>query len=118
MAVLIVFLTWTPILIVASWVLEILVDTPSKNFAYQLDVQARVNRPPPPKPKKDEMMESNENEEELEEITEEEYYSCGSFSSRIWPIYAFIGWLVFVLIFTESLNAKYRAEAQDSKIIR
>ena len=47
------------------------------------------------------------------EISEEEYYSCGSFSSRIWPIYAFIGWLVFVLIFTESLNAKYRAEGEE-----
>ena len=32
--VLYVFLTWTPILIVISWLLEILVDTPAKNFAY------------------------------------------------------------------------------------
>jgi len=50
-AVLYVFLIWTPVLIFVSWILEILVDRPSKNFAYQLDIQARVKRPPPPKPK-------------------------------------------------------------------
>ena len=48
-------------------------------------------------------------------MTEEEYYGCGEFSKRIWPIYAFIGWLVFVLIFTESLNAKYRSDGEKQK---
>ena len=36
-AVIYVFLIWTPVLFLASWVLEILVDRPSKEFAGELD---------------------------------------------------------------------------------
>ena len=32
---------------------------------------------------------------------EEEYYSLSSFAKRIWPIYFFIGWLLFVLVSIE-----------------
>lgn len=38
LAVLYVFLIYTPPLILISWLLTILVDAPSKDFAYELDV--------------------------------------------------------------------------------
>ena len=41
-----VFLIYTPVIILASWLLTILVDDPSKDWAYELDVQSRLNRPP------------------------------------------------------------------------
>lgn len=66
-AILYTFLIWTPILILFSWALEILVDTPSKNFAYLLDIQTRVKRPPPPKKEKKEPVEGEmDNMEEPE----------------------------------------------------
>lgn len=46
-AVIYVFLIWTPVLFLASWVLEILVDRPSKEFAGELDRQSRRVRPSP-----------------------------------------------------------------------
>jgi len=54
LAILYVFLIYTPILILVSWILEMLVDTPSKNFAYEVDVQYRIHRPPAPKKKNEE----------------------------------------------------------------
>jgi hypothetical protein len=38
LAILYVFLIYTPILILVSWILEMIVDTPSKNFAYEIDI--------------------------------------------------------------------------------
>jgi len=42
MAALYVFLIYTPVLILLAWILEMLIDTPAKNFAYEFDVQTRV----------------------------------------------------------------------------
>jgi len=41
-AILCVWLIYTPILILVAWILEMLVDTPSKNFAYEVDIQYRI----------------------------------------------------------------------------
>jgi hypothetical protein len=41
-ALLLLFLTYTPIIILVSWILEITVDTPAKNWAAEIDVMARL----------------------------------------------------------------------------
>ena len=38
LAIAYIFLIYTPILLAASWVLEILVDSPAKQFAQDLDI--------------------------------------------------------------------------------
>jgi len=48
LAILYVFLIYTPVLILASWILTLLVDAPSLKWVYQLEEQARKQRPPPP----------------------------------------------------------------------
>lgn len=87
-----VWLIFTPVLLLAAWVLEILVDTPAKKFSNEIDVQCRLKRPPVPKTFTDDTE---------EEVDDEDYYSCWRFSKRIWPIFAMIAWLLFVLITTE-----------------
>ena len=42
-----IFLIYTPILFLASWILEVIVDRPSKQFAGEFDRQTRRNRPAP-----------------------------------------------------------------------
>lgn len=49
LAVLYAWLIFTPILIVVAWLLTILVDGPAKDFAYEVDIISRVERPPAPK---------------------------------------------------------------------
>jgi hypothetical protein len=71
-----------------------IVDTPSKNIAYELDVLTRVKRPPAPKIK-------NEETGELEEQDEREYYGFWEVNKRIWPFYAFVLWLLIVWASTE-----------------
>jgi len=46
-AILYVFLIYTPVLFLVSWILEIIVDRPSKEFAGEFDRQTRRNRPTP-----------------------------------------------------------------------
>ena len=45
LAVLYVFLIFTPVLFLVSWGLEALVDTPAKNFAHAIDVLTRFENP-------------------------------------------------------------------------
>ena len=45
MAVLCVFVIYTPILFLFSWGLEVLIDTPSKDFAHALDLNSRYEAP-------------------------------------------------------------------------
>lgn len=42
-----VFLIYTPVLFVCSWILEIIVDRPAKEFAGEFDRQTRRVRPGP-----------------------------------------------------------------------
>ena len=46
-AVTYVFLIYTPLMLLISWILVILVDTPSKEFADEFDRLTRINRPTP-----------------------------------------------------------------------
>ena len=45
MAVLYVFLIYTPVLFLFSWGLEVVIDTPAKNFAHALDINSRYEAP-------------------------------------------------------------------------
>ena len=45
LAVFLAFVIFTPVLILLSWVLLILVDDPFKDFAYEIDIVSRMNRP-------------------------------------------------------------------------
>lgn len=72
-----------------SWILVILIDTPSKEIACEFDHLARLDRPLP-------MAEMNEETGEMEKPDKNKYYSCASFSRRIWPMFAFIAWLLFI----------------------
>jgi len=87
-----IILIYTPLLLLVSWVLEITVDTPAKKFSNEFDIQTRKKRPPPPKTFTDDS-------EEI--IDQADHYSCWSFCKRIWPIFAMIAWLLFVLVTTE-----------------
>lgn len=89
MAVLYCILIYTPIVILLSWLLTILVDGPAKDFAYNLDVQTRKERPPPPK----------------DAENPEEYYSCLNFTKRSWKVIGFVIWLVVLFTFTELYSA-------------
>ena len=53
LAVLYSWLIFTPILIFTAWVLTVLVDSPAKDFAYEVDIMSRIDRPPAPKKDKD-----------------------------------------------------------------
>ena len=46
-AVMYIFLIYTPVILVVSWGLEIIIDRPSKEFAGEFDRQTRRNRPNP-----------------------------------------------------------------------
>ena len=49
MAVLNTFIIFTPITLLVSWGLEVVIDTPAKNFAHALDLNSRYE----PQKKKD-----------------------------------------------------------------
>lgn len=99
-AVTYVFLIYTPVLFVVSWALEIVIDRPAKEFAGEFDRQTRRNRPKP-------QPVLNAETGELEQQDPKEFYSCGSFSKRIWPMYFFIGWLLTLAIAIEVFNATH-----------
>lgn len=48
------FAIYTPIIIFLSWLLTICVDAPAKDFAYNLDIQSRIERPKPKSANQDE----------------------------------------------------------------
>lgn len=98
-AVTYIFLIYTPVIFVVSWVLEIIVDRPSKEFAGEFDRQTRRQRPKPQPVK-------NENGD-LETPDPKEFYSCSAFMKRIWPIWFFIAWLLTLAIAIEIFNATH-----------
>lgn len=91
--VVMILLFYTPILLFIAWLLEILIDRPAKEFAGEFDRALRRNRPKP--------LPIENDGGELVRPNEEDFYSFTGFSKRIWPIYAFIGWLLFVFISIE-----------------
>ena len=97
--VVMIILFYTPILLFVSWVLEIIIDRPAKEFSGELDRILRRKRPKP--------MPTKNSDGELFIPNEEEYYSLSAFSKRIWPMYVFIAWLLFVLISIEIFAANH-----------
>jgi len=95
-----IFLIYTPFLLFISWVLEVIIDRPSKEFAGEFDRQIRRQQPNP-------MPVKNEETGEMERPDKKEFYSCSAFSGRIWPIWLFIGWLLFVLVSIEVFSATH-----------
>ena len=75
MAVLYVFLIYTPLLILFSWLLEWAVDTPAKNWSNKIDIESRNDGK-----KKKNFCE----------------FICSS-----WEFWCLLGWLSFVLVITE-----------------
>jgi hypothetical protein len=77
-------LIWTPVLILVSYVLAICVDIPAKDFAYEIDMVCRLEGP---KPKKGE-----------EAVPRP---SFGKFLVTSWKFWCLLGYLVFVVAFSE-----------------
>ena len=71
-------------LLLVSWILALCVDEPAKDFAYELDIQCRIE---PPKPKKGE--------------EPKERPPFWKFLVYNWKFWAFIGYLAFIIIFAE-----------------
>ena len=87
------FLIYTPPLFLVSWLLTKMVDNPAKDFAYEVDIQSRKERPPPPKG--------------TEKEATADYYSTWNFAKRSWAIFGFAGWLVCVYLFTEIYQMQF-----------
>lgn len=94
-----IFLFYTPILLLVSWILEIVIDRPAKEFAGEFDRQIRRKRPRP--------IPTKNEDGEIVIPNEEEFYSCSEFMKRIWPIYVFIAWLLLLFISTEIFAANH-----------
>lgn len=91
-----VFLIYTPVLILVSWLITICIDDPAKDFAYECDVQSRINRPPPIR------KDGGENTEESIRT----HYTCWSYTKRSWKvIFGFTTWLVLVVTVTSIYQA-------------
>lgn len=99
-AVAYIFLIWTPVLFLASWILEIIVDRPSKDFAGEFDRITRRQRPNP-------VPVLNPETGDLETPDKKEFYSCWAFCKRIWPIFAFIAYLLLLAVSIELFNANH-----------
>jgi hypothetical protein len=98
-AIIMLFIFYTPLLLLVSWILEVIVDRPSKDFSGEFDRQIRRKRPRP-------LSYLNE-DGELVVPSEEEYYSLSEFSKRIWPMYVFVAWLLLVFISIEIFAANH-----------
>lgn len=51
----------------------------------------------------------------MEEQDEDEYYGCWGTTKRIWPIYAFITWLVLVYIITAGYDL-HKANVHNNEV--
>lgn len=93
-----VFAIYTPVLILISWLLYMLVDKPSKIVAGEIDRQIRKDRPDP-------IPIENPESGELEKPDKEKFYSCSEFIKRNFVIlFGFLIWLILVFIVGEILS--------------
>ena len=81
-----VFLIFTPVLFLISWILEIVLDTPSKNFSHNLDLFARIDQ-------------KNVNKEDQNES------KCWKFIKNQWIIWGLLIYLTLILTVTETYGA-------------
>jgi len=88
MAAFYAFLIFTPVLILFSWLLEWAVDTPSKNFAGEIDIEARLEKG---------RVKPGEEEKPKKGFCE---FICSS-----WKFWCIVGWFAGILIITEIYQA-------------
>ena len=83
-----VFLIFTPILILISWGATLFIDTPSKNLAQKLDLNARkdVPKPAPGRPG-------------VKQV------GCFEFSLTNWQVYTIVIYLLAIFIITEGYQS-------------
>jgi len=97
LAVLLAFVIFTPVLILLSWLLLILVDDPFKDFAYEVDIVSRVNRPP---------AKSNAAGQSRGLIPEEDGDAdFQKFIKNSWKVFGLTLYFVCLFIITESYQA-------------
>jgi hypothetical protein len=101
MALFYIWLIYTPLLILISWLLTILVDDPSKDFAYDLDIQTRIKRPPPPNTMRPTSEAGSAAPASGDDEEQEDYYGCWPFTKRLWKIWGMLLWLLLVYVSTE-----------------
>ena len=94
LSVLYVFLIFTPVLFLVSWGLEVLVDTPAKNFAHAIDVLTRFDNPLKKKKKDGEADKEDEDDR-----------TCSAFLAEQWFLWVLLGFVVAVGIVTEIYGA-------------
>ena len=93
-----VFAIYTPILILISWLLYMLVDKPSKIVAGEIDRQIRKDRPDP-------IAIKNPETGEFEKPDKEKFYSYSEFTKRNFvTLFGFLIWLILVFIIGETLS--------------
>ena len=114
LAVLYVFLIFTPVLFLLAWGLEALIDTPSKNFAHAVDQFSRLEVP-----KKKDAVKNREALHDGGEGDDEDDRNCSDFLTSNWILWVHVGFVIAVLMVTEIYGAvdgnKERIEAMGHK---
>ena len=87
------FIIFTPVLILISWLLQILVDDPYKDFAYEVDIVSRVEKPNNIKNRSGVENKSNEDENERWFI---------DFLKQSWKFFGLMFYFLSLYIITES----------------
>ena len=88
------FVMWTPVLLILSWLLTLAIDTPAKDFAYECDIQSRIE---PPKSKK--------LSSEDDGVAADPRPPWWQFVLYSWKIWIFVIYLVIIITVAEVFNA-------------
>lgn len=84
------WLIFTPLLILTAWLLTWVVDDPSKNFSYELDIQTRKFKP-------------KKNKDGVEETDQREPF--WKFILLNWKMWALFGYFAVIITIAEIYNA-------------
>ena len=94
------FIIFTPILILVSWILQILVDDPYKDFAYEVDIVARKEKP------------NNKSKSGVqEEVKEEDDRWFTDFLRKNMKFFGLMMYFLSLYIITESYSAYSNKES-------
>jgi hypothetical protein len=94
-AVAIAFGVYTPVLVLVSWLLTIVVDEPYKDFAYELDMASRYKQPP---------VRSTAGGGEIASEKSEGNGRAKRFLSNSWKFFALVIYMLMVYITTEAYS--------------
>ena len=101
LAVFIAFCIFTPVLVLVSWILLILVDDPFKNFAYEIDIVWRKTRPPT----------KNLTAEQAEVQKREDDNDFGKFIKNSMKFFGLVMYFICLYVITESYSAYSNKES-------